>query len=103
MSARRDHLHEVVERLLRRGSIEQSIRSLAPVGEPTHRYLLVQQYADAGRGIQFAMTIGDDAERLVRAAHREVWDGWLPTELFDLDDGSGRDVEIGFALGAVTT
>jgi len=61
---------------------------------PAPRYLLVQQYADAGRGIQHAVTFGDDVDALLIAALREVWDGWLPTDVHDLDRGTAEAIKL---------
>lgn len=50
-----------------------------------HRYALVTQYADAGRGIQLDVTTGPVVEQLLQHAHGVRWDGWLPVALWDLD------------------
>ncbi len=61
---------------------------------PAPRYLLVQQYADAGRSIQHAVTFSDDVDALLIAAQREVWDGWLPTDVHDLDRGTSEAIKL---------
>lgn len=61
------------------------------------RFLLVQQYADAGRGIQHAVAFGDDVDQLFAAAMREVWDGWLPTDVHDLDTGTAETITVTIA------
>lgn len=58
------------------------------------RYLLVQQYADAGRGIQHAVMLGDDVDALLSCAMNEVWDGWLPTTVYDLDHGTTEAIKL---------
>jgi hypothetical protein len=53
-------------------------------GGPLPRYLLVQRYADTRRG-GHAIVLGEDPDALLQQAHSEVWHGWIPVELHDLD------------------
>jgi hypothetical protein len=64
--------------------------------DTSSRYALVTQYADAGRGIRHSLAFGDDADDLVSDALAVLWDGWLPTELVDLDTGHVQRVKTEF-------
>lgn len=51
------------------------------------RYLLVQVYADAGRGCGEAIALGDEPAEVLAATAHEMSDGWVPSEVVDLDTG----------------
>ena len=51
------------------------------------RYLLVSVYADAGRGCGEAIALGDEPSVLLADAVPTMSDGWMPSEVVDLDTG----------------
>ncbi|CAB4892380.1 unannotated protein [freshwater metagenome] len=51
------------------------------------RFLLVSVYADAGRGAGEAIALGDEPSVLLADAAPAMRDGWMPSEVVDLDTG----------------
>lgn len=54
--------------------------------------MVVQQYADTGRGEQFAIALDDDLAALMSRAEAEIWEGWIAIEVQDLDTDAREGV-----------
>lgn len=65
-----------------------------PVPPRPARYLLIQEYADEGRGVGQAIVYGQDPVQLLADAQDEISDGWVPVEVHDLDTGRSWGVDL---------
>ena len=67
------------------------------------RYAVVSSYRDSLGGVAYWLALTDDAAGLLEQAHADYYEtGFLPFLVVDLDSMLSYDVDVSFALGAVT-
>lgn len=64
------------------------------VPQPLPRHLLIQEYADDGRGCGQVLVYGACPVALLQGARDEIRAGWVPVEVHDLDTGQSWGVDL---------